>query len=61
VKAADVERRANRTNWATFKDGKLLLDCTNIDDEAKRDEAEAHRITQQRNMEKILEENRIKE
>jgi hypothetical protein len=61
VKASDIERRANRTNWATFKDGKLLLNCTNIDEEAKRDEAEAHRITEQRNLEKIIEENRIKE
>jgi hypothetical protein len=46
VKKSDLERRATKSKWATFKDGKFLLDSTNIDEEAKRDEAKAFRITQ---------------
>ena len=41
VKKSDLERRATKSKWATFKDGKFLLDSTNIDEEAKRDEAKA--------------------
>jgi hypothetical protein len=61
IKKSDLERRATKSKWATFKDGKFLLDSTNIDEEAKRDEAKAFRITQQRNLEKTLSDAKIKE
>ena len=47
LKASDLDRRATKTNWATYnKDGKMLLDCTNIEEEAAKDEIAAFRITQ---------------
>lgn len=54
VKQSDLERRATKTKWATFKDGQFLLDSTNIEEEAKKDEVKAFKITQQRNLEREI-------
>ena len=54
VQQQDLDRRATQSKWASFKDGKFLLDSTNIEDQAKKDEKKAMKITQQMNMEKEL-------
>ena len=61
VKKSDLERRATKTFSATFKDGKFLLNSTNIDEEARKDEAKALKITEQRNLEREIEDAKIKE
>jgi len=44
-KTSEMDKRATRTHWATFKDGNFLLDSTNIDEEARKDEKKAHNLT----------------
>jgi hypothetical protein len=45
VKNKILERRANQTHYATFKNGKFLLDSKNINELAKQDEKKALKIT----------------